>query len=101
MANMTCDNCGKQFDEKDITQCPHCNHPIGTFIVTRKDDSLIVVERMAVLPDGGGYTLLQQSLPNSMLDKLDLGKEIILSFEYRINTANKYSATNTYLDSLK
>ena len=101
MANLICDNCGKQFDEEGITQCPHCNHPIGTFKVTRKDNGLIVVERMAVLPDGGEHTLLQHSQPNSLLDRLDLDKDIKSSFEYRFNTANRYSPTNTYLDSFK
>jgi len=36
MAQITCNDCGRSFDEEGLVQCPHCNAPIGTLHVCKR-----------------------------------------------------------------
>ena len=96
MAQIFCNDCKKSFDEKELTQCPYCNAPIGIIKVIKSvkqaDNTLtnmLIAERIGTRSSGGA------------VDMLIAGEEgCDVEFAERMGKA-KYSASNPYPNALK
>ena len=91
MAHIICNECKKTFDEDGLTQCPHCNAPVGTLEIKRlviqedgEETIMTVDRRIGTLSSRGSEDML-----------LEGEKDCRIDFEYRVSKP-KYSAANPY-----
>ena len=98
MTTIECDNCGHVFDVEENTQCPKCNHPLVRFTVTLKKNGQVVIDRLAVLPDGG-YKKMRQNTPYKPIFKtIDFERDAIMKVTYIVHNTNKYDKEHPYPD---
>lgn len=95
MAQIICNECQELFDEEGLTQCPHCDAPIGTITIKKKeiDAKGHIFEKIV---DVRICTRSSQGAENMLIQEEGCNVE----FEYRPSMA-KYSADNPYPTALK
>lgn len=96
MVILTCDNCGKEFDEEGKSQCPYCNCPIVEYRLLYKYEGRILKEGIAVFPEGGRYALIESICRKNPLDEFYSKKELDIDWVYRIIPKNKHDSHNPY-----
>ena len=96
MAQIICNECQELFDEEGLTQCPHCDAPIGTITIKKKEIDAkghifekIVDVRIGTRSSQGAESMLIQGEEGCNVE-----------FEYRPSKA-KYNADNPYPAALK
>ena len=100
MATIECDNCGLVFDVEENTQCPKCKHPLVRFTAALKENGLEIINRLAVLPDGGIDVMRHNTPWSPIFKEVNFEKDVNIKVEYVINQKNKYNKEHPYPDSV-